>query len=239
MIRWRLQDRLCCNSVTVALPPLLRPSDLFASRCIFIAILYVTVSGPSRNSLLSLYGFVCYRRARRCESRVGGTCLRSLHTAITAVSLRMPPLFTIRCAQMLYTGVLWFFRSRFAADILGLRVSPLAVVLAPKFHDLTFACAGGRTSATDDADFYSAPPCELGHVLRDFLLRVFFLRQRHGSTARILLCRVDVKDAKRCTTTFHHTGIVDIPVSVSAPTHQRLRCLLLFPVGKVWGRGGW
>ena len=60
---------------------------------------------------------------------------------------------------MLYTGVL--FDSRLAADILGLRASPLAVVLEPKFctiHDLTFAQAGGRTSVKDDADVSSAPP---------------------------------------------------------------------------------
>ena len=34
-------------------------------------------------------------------------------------------------------------------------------------------------------------------MLRDVLLRVLFLRQRHDSTARILLCRADVKDALR------------------------------------------
>ena len=87
-----------------------------------------------------------------------------------------------------------------AAEILGLRVSPLAVVLEPKFriiHDLTFARAGGRSSVNNDTDFSSAPPCELGHVFREVLLRVMFLRQMHGSGARIVLCRVDVKDAFR------------------------------------------
>ena len=81
-----------------------------------------------------------------------------------------------------------------------LRVSPLAVVLKPKFriiYDLTFTRAGGHSCVNDDTDFSSAPSCELGHVLRDVLLRVLLLRQKHGLTARIVLCRVDVKDAFR------------------------------------------
>ena len=92
------------------------------------------------------------------------------------------------------------FDLRFAGEILGLRISPLSVVLEPKFrviHDLTFARAGGRTSVDGDTDFDSAPLSEFGHVLREILLRVMFLRQTHGSSARILLCSVDVKDAFR------------------------------------------
>ena len=81
-----------------------------------------------------------------------------------------------------------------------LRISPLGVVLELKLrniHDLTFAREGGRTGVNGDTDFDAAPTCELGHVLRDVMLRVLFLRQAHGSRARILLCRVDVKDAFR------------------------------------------
>ena len=87
-----------------------------------------------------------------------------------------------------------------AVDIVGLRVSPLAVILEPKLrtvHDLSFASADGRTSVNSDTDFSSAPPSELGHVLREVLLRVLFLRQTHGRSARIVLCRVDVKEAFR------------------------------------------
>ena len=40
------------------------------------------------------------------------------------------------------------------------------------FHHLTFARAGGHSSVYDDTVFFSAPSCELGHVLRDVLLRV-------------------------------------------------------------------
>ena len=103
------------------------------------------------------------------------------------------------CADVVHGRAL-VFDLRFATEILGLRISPMSVVLEPKLriiHDLTFARAGDRTSVNGDTDFDSAPQCELGHVLREVLLRVLFLRQTHGSRARILLCRVDVKDAFR------------------------------------------
>ena len=76
-----------------------------------------------------------------------------------------------------------------AAEIRGLRISPLAVV--------TFARAGERTSVNNDTIYSSAPTCELGSMLRDVLMRVLCLRQAHGRHARIALCRVDVKDAFR------------------------------------------
>ena len=74
------------------------------------------------------------------------------------------------CTDVIHGRAL-VFDSRFASEILGLRVSPLAVVLEPKFriHDLTTARDGGRTSDNDDTDFSSASPCELGHVLRAVL----------------------------------------------------------------------
>ena len=90
------------------------------------------------------------------------------------------------------------FDLRLAGEILRLRISPLSVILEPKFriiHDRPFARAGGQTSVNGDTDFDSAPPSGLSHVLREVLLRVMFLRQVHGSSARILLCRVDVRDA--------------------------------------------
>ena len=85
-----------------------------------------------------------------------------------------------------------------ASDIQGLRFSLSAVVLKPSFltiHDLPFACAGGHSSVNDDTDFSSAPSCAIGHVLRGVLLRVLVSRQMRGPTARMILCRVDVKDA--------------------------------------------
>ena len=101
------------------------------------------------------------------------------------------------CADVVHGRAL-VFKLRSASDIPGLRVSPLVIVLKPKFriiHDLTFTRAGRHSSVNDDTDFSSAPSCELGHVFRNVLLRVWFLRQLHGPTARITLCFVDVKDA--------------------------------------------
>ena len=80
------------------------------------------------------------------------------------------------CADVVHGRAL-VFKTSSASDTAGLRVSPLAVVLKPKFriiHDLTFARAGGHSSVNDDTDVSSAPSCELGHVLRDVLLRVSF-----------------------------------------------------------------
>ena len=99
------------------------------------------------------------------------------------------------CEDVVYGRAL-VFDLRFDGNFLGLRISPLSVVLEPKFriiHDLTFARAGGRTSVNVYTDFDSAPPSELGHVLREVILQVMVLRQTHGSSARIILCRVDVK----------------------------------------------
>ena len=156
--------------------------------------------GIVKKFLLFLYCFVCYHLARRCASHGGGICLRSLRMVIIPASPLMMPLFTTRCAPTLYTGVPWFLirvsRPKFWG--LGCRLWPLSS--EPKIriiHDLTFARDGDRTSVNDDTDFSSAPPCELRHVLRDVLLRALYFRQRHGSTARILLCRVDIKDAFR------------------------------------------
>ena len=75
-------------------------------------------------------------------------------------------------------GCALVFYSRFASDVLRLRVSPVAVVLEPPFriiHDLTFARADDRTCVNDDTDISSALPCERGHVLRDVSLRILFL----------------------------------------------------------------
>ena len=101
------------------------------------------------------------------------------------------------CTDVIH--VLWFL-VRVLRPTFWLGVPGLAVVLVPKFrtiHYLTFARAGGQTSVNDDTDSASAPPCELGHALRDVLLRVLFSRQRRGITAQILLCRVEVKDVFR------------------------------------------
>ena len=99
------------------------------------------------------------------------------------------------CADVVHGRAL-VFKLGSACGIPGLRVSPLAVMLEPKLriiHDLTFARAGDHSSVNDDTVLFSAPSCELGHVLRDVLLRLLFLRKLRGPTARIVLFRVDVK----------------------------------------------
>ena len=102
----------------------------------------------------------------------------SLHTVTTRAS---PPIHAVAVHQKICADVVHgrdlVFKLSSVIDIRGLRVSPLAVLLKPKFrifHDLTFARAGGHSSVNDDTDFSSAPSCELGHVLRYVLLRVLF-----------------------------------------------------------------
>lgn len=80
--------------------------------------------------------------------------------------------------------------------------SPLNVVEEPKLrilYYLTFAGSGNRLSVNDDTDFDSFPPYKLGHLLHDVLFRVLYLPQKHWPGARIVLCRIDVKEAYRQT----------------------------------------
>ena len=59
------------------------------------------------------------------------------------------------CADVAFGRALVFDLGS-AADIRGLRISPLAVALKPKLrivHDLTFARAGGRTSVGNHKTF--------------------------------------------------------------------------------------
>lgn len=103
---------------------------------------------------------------------------------------------TIRAkvVQDVANGRALVFNRASAHEIRRLRISPLGVVEGRKLriiHDLTFAGVNG------DTDFAAAPACELGHVLGDVCRRVLYLRQRHGAVARVMLCRIDVKDAFR------------------------------------------
>ena len=92
------------------------------------------------------------------------------------------------------------YNAKIIHEIQGVRWSPLGVVEETKLrsiHDLTLAGSDNRSSVKDDTDFDWAPPCELGHVLRDVLMRLMYLRQEHGPGARIVLSRSDVKDVLR------------------------------------------
>ena len=86
------------------------------------------------------------------------------------------------------------------SDIRGLCVSPVGVVEGRKrriIHNLTLAGDGWRSSANDDIDFSASPSCELGDLFGDICGRTLYLRQRHGGVVRVMLCRLDVKDAFR------------------------------------------
>ena len=92
------------------------------------------------------------------------------------------------------------FKHSSVSDIHGLHVSPVGAVEGRKLriiHDLTFAAHAYRSSVNDKTDFSVAPPFELGHVFANVCRRILYLRQRLGVVARVVLCRIDVKDAVR------------------------------------------
>lgn len=93
------------------------------------------------------------------------------------------------------------FTQQFLRDIRIFRVSPLGVVLEPKLdivHDLTFAPrASVRTTVNHDTHFVQAPPCEIGNVLSKVLRQVVYLRQKYGPAFRIVLTKIDTKEAFR------------------------------------------
>ena len=81
----------------------------------------------------------------------------SLPTVITLVLLHMSQLFTKKVCSDVVHGRALVFDLLAAVDIVGLRVSPLAVIPEPKLrivHDLSFASAGGRTSVNSDTEFF-------------------------------------------------------------------------------------
>ena len=105
-----------------------------------------------------------------------------------------------KVAADVVTGRALVFNAKFVQEIRGIRLSPSSVAEEPKLriiHYLTFAGSGNRSSVNEDTGFDCAPPCELGHVLRDVLLRVLYLRQKHGPGARIVSSHIDVKEAYR------------------------------------------
>lgn len=52
-------------------------------------------------------------------------------------------------------------------------------------------------SVNVDTDFSRAPPVELGHVIKDGLLRAVFLRQEFGQSARVVFSKIDISTAHR------------------------------------------
>ena len=88
-----------------------------------------------------------------------------------------------------------------AARIPRLRVSPQASSKSSTkvrvWHDLTFSSVTPMTGVNEDTDYSLAPTCDHGHALRDIIWRTPYMRQRLGGGARIVLRKMDVKDAFR------------------------------------------
>ena len=62
-------------------------------------------------------------------------------------------------------------------------------------HDFTFEKSVPGVNA--DTDFSSAPTCKLSHVLRGIISRILHSRRPSATPTRILLSKMDVKDAFR------------------------------------------
>ena len=97
-------------------------------------------------------------------------------------------------------GRAFIFPKSVAHLIPGLRLAPLGAVVSPSktriIHDLSFSLQQSASSVNADTDFESAPPVKLGHVLRQFIGRILFLRRRWPK-ARIVLSKMDVAEAFR------------------------------------------
>lgn len=73
-------------------------------------------------------------------------------------------------------------------------MASLAFVEKPTFriiYDLS-SQSSRCASVNEDTGFYRAPTCELGHVIRDVLLRVMYSRQKIVVKVRTVLCKLDV-----------------------------------------------
>ena len=56
-------------------------------------------------------------------------------------------------------------------------------------HYITFASS---PLSPEDTDFSTAPPYQLGHVLREVVWRKLYLRRKYGVDARLVLSKMDV-----------------------------------------------
>ena len=64
-------------------------------------------------------------------------------------------------------------------------------------HYLTFASSPSSPGVNANTDFSTASPCQLGHVLREVVWRILYLRRKYGVGAPIVLSKMGVKDAFR------------------------------------------
>ena len=98
-------------------------------------------------------------------------------------------------------GRAFVFPLRVVNDIMGLRLSPLKVEASSSnprvMHDLTLASSSSSPDVNAGMNFSAVPPCQLGHVMRAVVLPIWYVRRKYGVGARIVLSKMDVKDAIR------------------------------------------
>ena len=96
-------------------------------------------------------------------------------------------------------GRAFIFPREVASRIPGLRVFPVGVAVSATkvriIHDLTMAFSNPGVNGNND--FESVPKCKLGHVLRDIVWSILFLRRTLAPNTHIMLSKIDVKDAFR------------------------------------------
>ena len=66
-----------------------------------------------------------------------------------------------------------------------------------EIHFLASASSPSSPGGIADTDFSPAPPCPLGHVLRDVVWHILYSRRKYDLGARIFLSHKNVKDAFR------------------------------------------
>ena len=107
--------------------------------------------------------------------------------------------FVAKVAEDVRLGRAFIFPREMASRIPGLRVSPVGVAVSAIkvriIHDLTMAFS--NPGVNGDTNFESTPKCKLGHVLRDIVWRILFLRRTLAPRTHIMLSKMDVKDAFR------------------------------------------
>ena len=107
--------------------------------------------------------------------------------------------FVTKIVEDVRLGQAFIFPREMASCNPGLRVSPVGVAVSATkvriIHDLTMAFS--NPGVNGDTNFESAPECKWGHVLRDIVWRVLFLRFTLAPRTHIMLSKMDVKDAFR------------------------------------------
>ena len=105
----------------------------------------------------------------------------------------------VKRADDVRLGRAFVFPRETAGRIPSLGVAPLGVTASPSkiriIHDLTFSTSAPGVDT--DTDFSSSPDCTLGHVLRYIIWRVLHLHRPSAPLFRMLLSKMDVKDAFR------------------------------------------